>query len=88
LLVLSSPKGKIPAHLEAAWGLSRSEGARYLDCIPDAVENYERTVMALPGFDRKGTLSRVFLHNGFSLAHADTLVNTILTLKAAEESAP
>jgi hypothetical protein len=59
-----------------------------LDCIPEAVENYERIVMALPGFDRKGTISRVFLHTGFTPANAETLVNTMLALKAAEKSAP
>ena len=88
LLVLASPKGKVPAHLQAEWNLSRSQWGAYLDCVPGAVENYERTVMALPGFVRKGTLSRVFLHNGFSLAHAETLVHSMLALKAAEESAP
>jgi hypothetical protein len=87
LLVLAAPKGKTPAHIEAAWNLSRSKYGGYLDCAPDSVENFERTAMALPGFVRKGTLSRIFLHTGFSLAHSQTLANAALALKAAEESA-
>jgi hypothetical protein len=87
LLVLAAPRGKVPAHVQAEWNLSRSEYGGYLDCIPDAVEDYERTAMALPGFVRKGTLSRIFLHTGFSPAHSQTLANAALALKAAEESA-
>jgi hypothetical protein len=88
LLVLAAPKGKIPAHIEATWHLSRSQYGGYLDCVPGAVENFERIVLALPGFVRKGTRFRVFLHNGFSPAHAETLVNSVLAVKAAEEAAP
>ena len=88
MLVLAAPKGKFPPHIEAAWNLSRSKYGGYLDCVPDAVENFERTAVSLPGFVRKGTLSRIFLHTGFSLAHAETLANAALALKAAEEAAP
>jgi hypothetical protein len=84
----TSGKGKAPAHIEAAWNLSRSKYGGYLDCVSNSVENFERTAMALPGFVRKGTLSRIFLHTGFSLTHAETLANAVLALKAAEESAP
>jgi hypothetical protein len=87
LLVLAAPKGKVPAHIAPAWGLSRSQYGAYLDCIPEVVDNFERTAMSLPGFVRKGTISRIFLHTGFSLAHARTLANVALALKAAEESA-
>lgn len=87
LLVLAAPKRKVAAHIQATWNLSQSDGG-YLDCIPEAVEIYKRTAMALPGFVRKGTLSRIFLHDGFSLAQAETLANAVLALKAAEESCP
>jgi hypothetical protein len=87
LLVLAAPRGKVAAHIQVEWNLSRSKYGGYLDCVPNSVENFERAAMALPGFVRKGTLSRIFLHTGFSLAHAETLANAALALKTAEESA-
>jgi hypothetical protein len=87
LLVLAAPRGSVPAHVKTEWDLSRNIYGGYLDCIPEAVENFERTAMALPGFVRKGTLSKIFLHTGFSLAHAGKLAKAALALKAAEESA-
>ena len=87
LLVLAAPRGKLAAHIQVEWNLSGSKYGGYLDCVPNSVENFERTAMTLPGFVRKGTLSRIFLQTGFSLAHAETLANAVIALKAAEESA-
>ena len=88
LLVLAASRGKQPAHIQAEWNLAHGEYAAYLDCIPAAVARHERIVAALPGFVRKGTLSRIFLDDRFSRRHTDTLVVSILSLKAAEEAAP
>ncbi len=88
LLVLVAPKGKQPAHIQAEWNLARGEDTAYLDCIPEVVANYERTVSALPGFVRKGTLTKVFLNEKFTRRHAEALSTSIVSLKAAEYAAP
>lgn len=88
LLVLAAPKGKQPAHIQAGWNLARSEYTAYLDCIPRLVGNYERTVAALPGFVRKGTLSRILLDEKFTRRHVEALAKCIVGLRAAEEAAP
>lgn len=86
LLVLAAPKGKQPAYIQAQWNLGHGNGAAYLNCIPEAVENYERTVTTRPGCVRCGAVSRIFLNKGFTLNQAETLIKSVVALKAAEES--
>lgn len=84
ILVLAAPKGKLPAHIQATWGLTNY----YLDCIPSVVQKYEGVVEGLPDFNRTGTLSRVMMSGNFLISHAETLLKTVLAVKAAEEKAP
>jgi len=88
LLVLVAPRGAQPAHIQAEWNLAQGQDTAYLDCIPEAVAAYERTVTALPGFTRKGTLTRIMLDAGFVSEHRDSLVQSIVQLRAAEQEAP
>ena len=84
LLVLAAPRGKMPAHIQATWRLANY----YLDCVPAVVQEYEESVESLPGFSRKGTLSRVLVGDDFTLADADVLLAMVLKVKAAERVAP
>jgi hypothetical protein len=83
LLVLAAPKGKQPAYIQAMWNLAHN-GSGYLDCIPEVVEQYERTVISLPGVVRCNAYSKVRLNGKFTLNHAETLLKSVVKLKAAE----
>jgi len=87
LVVLAGPRGKKPAHMQIGWDLSRSEFAAYLDCIPDEVDRFEKTVAALPGFERKGTITYLWIDEEFQMSHARLLSEAISRLKNAEEAA-
>ena len=87
LLVLVAPQGNHPAQIQAEWNLAQGEYAAYLDCIPEVVAKYERTVAALPGFVQEGTLSKIFLTKQFTRANADALAKNIVALKTAEAAA-
>jgi hypothetical protein len=87
LAVLAGPRGKKLANLQIQWDLSRAEYAAYLDCIPDEVARFEHTVMSLPGFERKGTITYLWMDETFQLTHARSLCDAMRSLKTAEEAA-
>jgi hypothetical protein len=87
LITMNVPEKKQSAHIEVSWGLSTSENAAYLDCIPKKVAHFERLVSALPGFEQKGTITRLIMSDEFTIHHAQLLLEAILKLKAAEISA-
>jgi hypothetical protein len=89
LVVLASPRGKRSAHIDMAWGLAKpGTQTAYLDCIPDVVEEFEKTVTGLPGFEQKGVVTRVMLDRGIGGQHAARLVGIIQKIKKAERAAP
>jgi hypothetical protein len=62
LLTLICPQQGKRAFIQVAWGLADDEHpAAYLDCMPDAVESFEKTVSSLPGFEQQGTVTRLVL---------------------------
>lgn len=87
LLVLAAPKGKRPAHIQVTWDLAADGDFAYLDCIPQEVARFERTVFNLPGFQKKGTIISLVIEPGFKNEHTLALLNAIVDLKEAEESA-
>ena len=87
LVVLAAPLGKKPANLQVEWDLSRAEYGAYLDCIPDEVDRFEKVITSLPGFERKGTITYLWMDKKFQLVHAKTLSNAMITLKKAEQVA-
>jgi hypothetical protein len=87
LAVLAAPYSKKPANLQIEWNLSRSESAAYLDCIPDEVARFEEVVTSLPGFERKGTITYLWMEEKFEPFHAKLLSNALIILRKAEQSA-
>jgi hypothetical protein len=87
LVVLAGARGKKPEHLQAGWDLSRSGSAAYLDCISEEVDRYERTIASLPGFERKGTITYLWMDERFQMAHLRLLGEAIIRLKNAERAA-
>lgn len=86
LAVLSGPRGKKPANIEVGWGLSQSKSAAYLDCIPDNVTRFENTVASLPNFERKGTITYLWMNEKFQLPHAQLLIKEMISLREAEQA--
>lgn len=87
LVVLAGPRGKKPANAEVAWNLSRSEYGGYLDCVPDEVARFEGIVASLPGFERKGTITYLWMDENFQMSHEQLLSKAITSLKNAEQAA-
>jgi len=87
LAVLAGPRGKKSANIQIEWDLSWAEYAAYLDCIPDEVVRFEHTVASLPGFERKGTITYLWMGETFQLTHARLLCDAMRSLKTAEEAA-
>jgi len=72
-----------------AWGLADElKTTAYLDCIPDAVRSFEETVSRLPGFEQRGTVTRLVVDDAITQAHVDKLVWTVMQLMSAEKVAP
>ena len=88
LLVLASPRGKNPANIQVQFGLGRGGYACYLDCMPEIVDVFEARIAALPGFEQKGTVTRLVMSGGFQQEHARILLGNIQDLKTAEAGLP
>jgi hypothetical protein len=73
--------------MQVEWDLSRSESAAYLDCIPDEVVLYEKTIASLPGFERKGTITYLWMDERFQMSALRLLSDAIIRLKNAERAA-
>jgi hypothetical protein len=84
LAVLAAPRGKKPANIGVGWGLSSSQSAAYLDCIPGDVARFEETVASLPNFERKGTITYLWMDENFQLDHAHVISKEMIRLKKAE----
>ena len=87
LAVLAAPRGKKPANIEVGWGLSNSQSAAYLDCIPIDVARFEETVSSLPNFERKGTITYLWMDEKFQVDHAHLVAKEMINLKKAETAA-
>jgi len=87
LAVLAAPRGKKPANIEVGWGLSSSQSAAYLDCIPSDVARFEDTVASLPNFERKGTITYLWMDEKFQVDHAHLIAKEMINLKKAEIAA-
>lgn len=86
LIVMAAPRGKKPAIIEVTWGLSNSQSAAYLDCITGDVERFEEIVASLPNFERKGTITYLWMDENFQLDHARVLGDLMVTLRKAEQA--
>ena len=86
LVVLAAPRGKKFANIEVTWGLSNSQSAAYLDCVPGDVVRFEETVASLPNFERKGTITYLWMDDNFQLSHAQILGDLMITLRKAEQA--
>lgn len=87
LVVLAGPRGGKRVHIQVEWDLSRSESAAYLDCIPEEVDSFEETVASLPGFERKGPITYLWMDEEFQRLHVRLLSEAIVRLKNAEQAA-
>ena len=87
LVVLAAPKGKTPAKIQVSWDLAADVDFAYLDCIPEEVVQFERTVFNLPGFEKKGTIVSLVIGPGFKDEHTQSLLKAMLSIKAAEKNA-
>jgi hypothetical protein len=83
LAVLAGPRGKKPANMQIEWNLARY----YLDCIPPEAERFEKTVTSLPGFERKGTITYLWVDEKFQIPHQQLLSIAMVGLKKAEQAA-
>lgn len=88
LLVLCAPRRKAAARIEVAWELGSLDKNSFLDCIPQAVEQFERQVAALPGFCLHGHVARLEVDETFTFEAAKTLLEAAVQLKEAEQEAP
>lgn len=86
LAVMAGPLNRKPANMQIGWNLSKSESAAYLDCIPDAVDRFEKHITNLPGFERKGTITYLWMGEYFQPDKTQLLLNAMVTLKQAEQS--
>ena len=86
LIVLAAPRGKKPSNIEVTWGLSDSESAAYLDCIAGDVAQFEATIASFPNFERKGTITYLWMDENFRLDHARVLGDLMITLRKAEQA--
>jgi hypothetical protein len=90
LIVLASPRGKRSAHIQVTWGLGKIKdlpprlSTAYLDCIPEVVARFEKMVASLPGFEQKGSITRLMIDKQFRPLHAKLLINGMKEVKAAE----
>lgn len=87
LAVLAGPRGKKPANIEVGWGLSRSQSAAYLDCIPDHVARFENIIASLPNFEINGSITYLWIDEKFQLSHAQLFVREMINLRRAEQAA-
>lgn len=81
LAVLAAPKGKRGPAIDVDWNLATRDHP-YLDYVPEAVADFEATVSKLPGFEQQGTITRLVIGEAFQSEHADTLLKSMLALKA------
>ncbi|MGA7194583.1 MAG: hypothetical protein WBW94_13225 [Anaerolineales bacterium] len=88
LAVLASPRGGKRAHIQVSWELgdtSRSWG--YLDCIPEVVAQFEKTISSLPGFV-KTYISCLMIDKEFKSLHTKILLDAMKVVMDAEAKAP
>ena len=87
LAVLVAPRGKQSATIQLALNLATARSAAYLDCIPDEVVAYGIQILAFPGIEHKGTVTRLVLNDAFREEHAQQLAAAMVRLKQAEANA-
>ena len=56
--------------------------------MPEIVDVFEARIAALPGFEQKGTVTRLVMSGGFQQEHARILLGNIQDLKTAEAGLP
>jgi hypothetical protein len=83
LIVLAAPKGKRGPSIDVAWNMARGDYA-YLDTIPEQVFAFEELVSGLPGFEQKGTITRLLVSELFEDQHGEALLKPMLGVKEAE----
>lgn len=86
LVVLAAPKGKRGPSIDVTWDLARGDYA-YLDTVPEQVFAFEELVSKLPGFERKGTITRLLIDDRFEEAHAESLFDAMRQILEAERQA-
>ncbi|MBN1955584.1 MAG: YbjN domain-containing protein [Anaerolineae bacterium] len=82
LVVLAAPKGKRGPSIDVAWDLGASKGG-YMDYAANQVADFERVVASLPGFEQKGTVTRLLVDEAFGLEQGHALLGAMLALKTA-----
>jgi len=82
LAVLNVPFQDPYGRIELAWNLASGQFA-YLDYVQEEVDQYERIVSNLPGFDDLGIQKNIILKDSFQKEHAVKLLEALLTLKSA-----
>lgn len=85
LATLGAPRKNKPAAIDLGWGLAKGDYA-YLAHVPEAVQEYERVGSSLPGFQTRGTITKIVVEGGFSAGHATQLLEVMLALKSASEA--
>ena len=83
LVVLVAKEGKLP-NIQVTWGLSTGNYA-YLNTIPEQIAEFETAISKLPGFEQRGTITRLVIDDDFQLEHAKTLLDEMVAVKKAEE---
>ena len=84
LIVLAPPKGKRGPSIDVTWNLARGDYA-YLDTVPEQVFAFEELVSGLPGFEQKGTITRLLVSDSFGDQHVEALLRAMLDVKEAEQ---
>jgi hypothetical protein len=88
LVVLASPFKERNAYIQITFGLGQAENLfAYLDCIPKVVAQFEKMTASLPGFEQKGTLTRLMIDKQFKLIHTELLLDGMKKLMEAEAKA-
>jgi S1-C subfamily serine protease len=84
IAVLACPKSRQNPNIQVTWDLAKDQPFAYLDNIPEAVTRYEKVVSSLPGFEHKGTITRLLIGDSFLDEHTSLLINSLIELKEAE----
>jgi hypothetical protein len=86
LVVLAGPRNKKPANMQICWNLATVGSAAYLDCIPEEVDRFEKVIAALPGFERKGTITYLWIGEEFNPDKTALLLEAMVRLRKAEQA--
>ena len=81
---LAAPRAKRGPAIDLHWNLAQGDYA-YLNYVPEAVEEYQKRVSALPGFWVESPSAAIELGPEFTKQHTEQLLEAMVGLKEAAQ---